>query len=306
MSGADKEAIHGEEGIRESSHISLLTTRHRKHADEWALVLVSDGLSPNVRRELEGFVLSVPLHEAERAADVISAYERENSERASPPEREIPAKGDAVTGLTVSAALLLFFFLTGPRDPAVIWFERGSADAEQILLGELWRTVTALTLHADLGHVLANALFGALFLSAVCGSLGAGVGCALALLSGAGGNLLNALFHGSHHASVGASTAVFGAVGLLSGLAVARRWRQQSRGRPWWVPVGAGLALLAMLGTTGERVDLWAHLFGLLVGGALGIPVGFALPRPPETLVQWIFGSIAFVALLYCWGLALD
>jgi hypothetical protein len=38
----------------------------------------------------------------------------------------------------------------------------------------------------------------------------------------------------------------------------------------------------------------------------LGIPVGFALPRPPRTLVQWIFGSIAFVALLYCWGLALD
>jgi membrane associated rhomboid family serine protease len=283
-----------------------LTTRQRKHADEWALVLISDGLSPNVRRELEGFILSVPLHEAERAADVIAAYERENRERVSRPEPEIPAKGDAVTGLTVSAALLLFFFLTGPRNPAVIWFERGSADAEKILLGEIWRTVTALSLHADLGHALANALFGALFLSAVCGSLGAGVGCALILLSGAGGNLANALFQHSHHVSVGASTAVFGAVGLLSGLAVARRRRQQSTGRPWWVPVGAGLALLAMLGTTGERVDIWAHLFGLLVGGALGIPVGFALPRPPRTLVQWIFGSIAFVALLYCWGLALD
>jgi membrane associated rhomboid family serine protease len=283
-----------------------LATRQRKHADEWALVLISDGLSPNVRRELEGFILSVPLHEAERAADVIAAYERENRERASRPEPEIPAKGDAVTGLTVSAALLLFFFLTGPRNPAVIWFERGSADAEKILLGEIWRTVTALSLHADLGHALANALFGALFLGAVCGSLGAGVGCALILLSGAGGNLANALFQHSHHVSVGASTAVFGAVGLLSGLAVARRRRQQSTGRPWWVPVGAGLALLAMLGTTGERVDLWAHLFGLLVGGALGIPAGFALPRPPRSLVQWIFGSIAFLAVFYCWGLALD
>jgi len=283
-----------------------LTTRQRKHADEWALVLISDGLSPNVRRELEGFVLSVPLDEAERAANVISAYERENRERASPPEREIPAKGDAVTGLTVSAALLLFFFLTGPRNPAVIWFERGSADAERILLGELWRTVTALSLHADLGHALANALFGALFVSAVCGALGAGVGCALVLFSGAGGNLVNALVQNSHHVSVGASTAVFGAVGLLSGLAVARRWRQLSPRRHAWVPIGAGLAILAMLGTTGARVDLWAHLFGLLAGGALGIPVGFALPRPPGPLVQWILGSAAFVAVLYCWGLALD
>ena len=177
------------------------------------------------------------------------------------------------------------------------WFERGSADAERILLGELWRTVTALTLHADIAHVLANALFGALFLSAVCGALGPGVGCALVLLSGAGGNLANALFQSSHHVSVGASTAVFGAVGLLSGLAVARRRRQRSLRRHAWVPIGAGLAILAMLGTTGTRVDLWAHLFGLLVGGALGIPVGFALPRPPGPLVQWILGGAALMAL---------
>ncbi|MBW2494146.1 MAG: rhomboid family intramembrane serine protease [Deltaproteobacteria bacterium] len=286
--------------------MTLLKTRRRKHVDEWALVLTSDGLSPSVRREPEGFALSVPIDEAERAAEVIAAYERENRERLSRPEREAPAKGDLVTGLGVSAALLLFFFFTGPRNPAVIWFERGSADAEKILLGEIWRSVTALCLHADLGHALANALFGALFVSAVCGALGAGVGCALILLAGAGGNLANALFQHAHHVSVGASTAVFGAVGILSGLAVAQRRRQQSTGRPWWVPVGAGLALLAMLGTTGERVDLWAHLFGLLAGGALGIPAGFWLLRPPRPLVQWAFGGVAFLTLLYCWGLALD
>jgi membrane associated rhomboid family serine protease len=292
--------------IRESPYIPLRVTRQRKLADEWALVLTSDGLSPNLRREPEGFVLSVPADEVERASDVLSAYESENLARDARRERDAPAPVNAFAGISVSSALLLFFFLTGPRNPAVIWFERGSADAEQILQGEVWRTVTALSLHADLGHALANALFGALFLGAVCGPLGVGVGCALTLLSGAGGNLVNALFQGSQHVSVGASTAVFGAVGLLSGLAVAQRRRQRSPGRPWWVPVGAGLALLAMLGTTGERVDLWAHLFGLLVGGALGIPVGFALPRTPGRLVQWISGSIAILAVLYCWGIALD
>ena len=296
---------HGGYRIGESSDISLRVTRQRKLVDEWALVLAADGLSPSVRRGPEGFILDVPADEAERAADALSAYESENRDHASRRDPEPVAAGNAFAGLAVSAALLVFFFLTGPRSPAVIWFERGSADAERILLGELWRTVTALTLHADFGHALANALFGALFLSAVCGALGSGVGCALVLLSGAGGNLANALFQGSHHVSVGASTAVFGAVGLLSGLAVARR-RRHARGRPSWVPIAAGLAILAMLGTTGARVDLWAHLFGLLAGGALGIPVGFALPRPPEPLVQWLLGGTALTAVLYCWALALQ
>jgi membrane associated rhomboid family serine protease len=275
-------------------------------------VLEAEGLSPSVRSGPEGFALGIPADEAERAADIISAYESEKRDRESRREQESQrepepvAAGGVVAGLAVAAALLVFFFLTGPRNATVIWFERGSADAERILLGELWRTVTALTLHADFAHVLANALVGAVFLSAVCGALGAGVGCALVLLSGAGGNLANALFQSSHHLSVGASTAVFGAVGLLSGLAVARRRRQQSLRRHAWVPIGAGLAILAMLGTTGERVDLWAHLFGLLVGGVLGIPVGFALRRPPGPLAQWAFGGAALMAVLYCWGLALD
>ena len=265
-------------------------------------MLASADLSARVRRDPEGFALCVPVHEADRALEVLSAYESENSEPRRDPEPT--AGGNGYAALAVSAALLAFFLLTGPRSDTGVWFERGSADARAILQGELWRTVTALTLHADRGHVLANAIFGALFLGAVCTSLGAGVGFALVLLAGAGGNLLNALFQGSHHVSVGASTAVFGAVGLLSGLSVARR-RRRSQGRPWWVPMGAGLALLAMLGTTGERVDLWAHLLGLLVGVALGVPAGFAFPIPPRAAVQWLFGSGAFLVIAYSWTFAL-
>jgi membrane associated rhomboid family serine protease len=288
------------------SDTALRVTGQRKLVDEWALVLAADGLSPSVQRGPEGFVLGVPHDQAQRAVEVLSIYERENRDDESRREPEPVKAWSAYTALSVSAALLLFFLVTGPRNPAVIWFERGSADAERILLGELWRTVTALTLHADPLHALANALFGALFLSATGGALGAGVGCALVLLAGAGGNLANALFQGSHHVSVGASTAVFGAVGILSGLSVARWRRQRARARSAWIPVAAGLAILAMLGTTGARVDLWAHLFGLLAGGALGIPTGFALQRPPRSAVQRVLGSAALAVVLYCWALALD
>ena len=185
------------------------------------------------------------------------------------------------------------------------WFERGSADAQKILNGEFWRTVTALTLHADVVHALSNAIAVALFLGVVSSVLGIGLGAALMLMAGAGGNLANAFLHGSAHVSVGASTSIFGAVGLLGGVAVITRGRASSKRRVW-LPIAAAFALLAMLGTGGERVDIWAHLFGLLVGGVLGILVALTTPRPPGLAIQWACGGAAAAVLIYCWIIALQ
>jgi membrane associated rhomboid family serine protease len=186
----------------------------------------------------------------------------------------------------------------------VPWFERGSADADRILGGELWRTVTALTLHADIVHVLSNAIAAAIFLGAVYSMLGVGLGSALVLVAGAGGNLANALLHGSSHVSVGASTAIFAAVGLLGSFGMIRRRRATPRRRAW-LPVAAALALLAMLGTGGQRVDVLAHLFGFLLGGVLGILFAFVAPDPPGLGMQWLCGLTTLALLIYCWTLAL-
>jgi len=289
--------------MSETSEIVIRVAASRGIAEEWALVLVAEGLSPHVRAAREGFVLGVAVEEAERAAAALSAYERENP--AEPQQDEERAgSGPVWVGIGVAVALIGFFVLTGARSAMEQWFVRGSADAERILLGEVWRTVTALTLHADLGHVAANAVAGALFVGAVCRVLGPGLGCALVLLAGAGGNFLNAAFHGSQHISVGASTAVFGAVGVLAGLAVVRHRRKRARGRRMWVPFAAGLALLAMLGM-GKGVDLWAHLFGFLVGSLLGILIAFAVPRRPGRGVQWALGGGALAVVMWCWALAL-
>jgi membrane associated rhomboid family serine protease len=289
--------------MNETSDIPLRVAAERKLADEWALVLIAEGLSPSVRRSSEGYVLVVPAEEAERGVAILSSYERENPVE---PHEGDEAAGYAhvVTALAVAGALIGFFFVTGAGDSMVHWFQRGSADVERILYGEVWRTVTALTLHADIGHVLANAIAGAVFLAAVCRGLGPGLGCAVVLLAGAGGNYVNALFHGSFHVSVGASTSVFGAVGVLGGLGVVRRRRKGARGRLAWMPIVASLALLAMLGMGGERVDLWAHLFGFLVGGVMGVLVAFAVPRPPGLRVQWVLGGATLAVVLYCWTLA--
>jgi membrane associated rhomboid family serine protease len=152
---------------------------------------------------------------------------------------------------------------------------------------------------------VSNAVAAAVFLGAVSTVLGAGLGSALVLLAGAGGNLANAYFHGSPHVSIGASTSVFGAIGLLGALGMARRRRRALSRRRAWLPVAAALALLAMLGTEGQRVDVWAHLFGLLAGSALGTLVAFVAPRAPGSRIQWACGGAGVASLIYCWVLAL-
>ena len=84
-----------------------------------------------------------------------------------------------------------------------------------------------------------------------------------------------------------------------------RRRRQGVRGRQAWVPLAAGVALLVMLGTAGERVDLLAHLFGFLVGGVLGIIAALFVVRPPEVRVQWMLGIASFAVVILSWIVAL-
>ena len=273
-------------------------------AEDWALVLVALGFSPRVRKTRDGFVVNVPELELHRALAGLSAYDRENPPKLATPNERI-ASARLRSASTVAAMLLIFFFTTVLWNSAVPWFELGSADAAQILRGELWRAVTALTLHADAIHALSNAVAAVVFLSALYGMLGVGLGSALVLGAGAGGNLANALLQGPPHVSVGASTAIFGAVGMLGGLGMARLRRNGASRRRVWLPAAAALALLAMLGAGGPRVDVLAHLLGFLLGSICGIVFALVIRRPPAAGLQWAFGCAALGAVIGCWTLAI-
>ena len=291
--------------------IAIRTTRRRALADEWALVLVAEGLHPSLAGERGGFSLAVPDEEAERASALLEAWEREGRERAAVaaaaarPDPSLDPRA-ARHAIGVAAALVAFFLWTGPADPAVAWFARGTADAARVVGGEPWRAVTALTLHDDAAHVLGNAIAGALFLAGVFRAFGPGVGGALALAAGVGGNLANAWIHrGGVHLSIGASTAVFGALGLLAGRALVRGRALGAQGRRAWAPVAAALALLAMIGTEGEHVDLWAHACGLAIGSALGFAATLLHWSRARPAVQWSAGAAAVALLAASWSAAL-
>jgi membrane associated rhomboid family serine protease len=287
----------------QDGQVLVRVTADRQLASEWELTLIAQGLSPILWNDPEGVGLSVPEEEAERARAALSVFDGENVQRPPPPVERFRPEG-FFAGAVVGVVLLLVFIVT-THIQNVPWLARGSADARSILNGELWRIITALTLHADVAHALSNAAALALFAGAVSTMVGAGFGCALVLISGAFGNLINAIMQGSPHVTVGASTAVFGAVGLLGALAGARRRRLFGRRRAW-LPIAAAFALLGMLGTAGgARVDIWAHLFGLIAGTVLGLIAALLAPRSPRPTIQWACAIVAIATVVLCWAVAL-
>ncbi len=271
-------------------------------AEEWATVMAASGIGHRLALTSDGWAVVVLRDDGARATAVLKAYDEENRPRV---RRVDMPPGQSFIGLGIAVALLLlgFFALTGSRATGAAWFERGSASAERMLRGEMWRAVTALTLHADLAHVLGNAIACAVLIPPIAQALGPGTGLMVLLVSGAIGNVLTALVLNAPHNSVGASTLTFAAFGVLIARAIIARWRDEAAWRRSWVVIVAGVLLLAMLGTA-EGADVLAHVFGLLVGAAIGLSVSVIRPHPfaPATEGGLVAGAAAVV--LTCWWIA--
>ena len=269
------------------------TLATRREAEEAALVLTALGIEHLVEHDQDGWRLVVDGADAARAGAALDEVARERS----PSADAVPLRPITLAGVHVAVVLALIYLWTGARAGRSALFAAGEADARAILHGEWWRAVTALTLHADGMHLLGNALFVALFIGVLGGAVGTGVGLWITLVAGAGGNLLNAWFRAPLHQAVGASTAVFGAVGALSGVAAQARWRG-ARSTPPWVALGAGVALLAMLGSN-VASDVGAHALGFVVG----VPLGFGAAMLPRLGRAWqlTLSVLALMAVATAW-----
>jgi membrane associated rhomboid family serine protease len=207
-----------------------------------------------------------------------------------------------VVGLAFALAVLASHAFAHLLLPAEL-LERGAADAEQIVRGEWWRAVTALTLHADAAHAGGNALIGGLAVALLAHRLGPAAAAWVTLLAGAVANFTTALIHRSGHVAIGASGAVFGALGALAAAQLGTS-RGARRGRPW-LALAASAALLGFLGTS-KNSDLLAHAFGMLAGLLLGALAAPALRVPPRRrALQPALAALALLAVAGCWWLML-
>ena len=260
---------------------------------ERSVVLEAMGIAHEVQPMPDGrWALVVSDGDAPAAEAALAAWESENGPRSEPLAR--PDYGRTLAGAAAGLVLLAVAVHVG-LPPARSLVERGSADASRMLHGEWWRAATALTLHADLAHVAANAVALGIFLGAVARRLGPALATWLALAAGVAGNVLTALVARGDHVSIGASTAVFGALGTLSALQVPRRRA--------WLTLGVGVALLGFLGT-GARADLPAHLFGFAAGVTGGLAVRRMTP-PRRSLRQPAIALLAVAPIALAWWRAL-
>src|SRR5260370_15332188 len=171
---------------------AVRVTPERDQADEWAVVLAAGNIPHRLSPRLDGWALIVAARDAEAAREALDAYDRENIADTADvgADAVAPIRGAAVVGVAVGLLLIGFFAVTGTRASRSTWFERGGADAERIVAGEWWRTVTALTLHAHAPHVIGNAEASVVLVGAVSPQRCPGAGLCALLLAAAGGNPL--------------------------------------------------------------------------------------------------------------------
>lgn len=247
-------------------------------ANTYGLVLTSCGLSYSMVRSGSGWEIWVDETIHARALDLVAQYHAENPQQPPLDVQETQEHKKTYTGIWVSLILLACNVAVDMSGGIGKIAGQYGASAFDILNGDVYRTVTSLMLHANYPHLAGNMVGIAVFGTWVCNITGAGVGWLMILLTGILGNLANAALFKSGHNSIGASTAVFGAVGFLAAYQLHRKIKVADPRMKAWLPLAGGLALLAFLGS-GAHSDLTAHLFGFLAGIFLGLLYAMYLHR---------------------------
>ncbi len=284
----------------------LFDSDNQRACSDRILVLTSLQIPHELITDGARYALLVHESDLHRARHELYLYEQEN--RPQPKRRTgmLPAEHDPWPGaVAYIIVLLLCAWLAGESVFGKDWLAAGRVDGARIRDGEWWRVFTALTLHMDIGHLLGNLGFGAFFGFLAARVIGPGVTWLTVVLAAGLANSLNTALLISSHRSIGASTAVFAALGLVAGFVWRGRLMAQDRWPYRLGPIVGGIALLAYTGTGDESTDIGAHLAGFICGFGGGIVLTHFSSWFREARLQWLCGLAAPCILIGAWWLAL-
>lgn len=285
---------------------TVYRSARRRDCNERLLVLTAVGIEAFIVSLPGEYLLQVPAADEGFALRQLSQYEAEN--RAPPPPPPPPQHyPHAWVGcLGYALTLLGAAWMVSGGAVRLDAFELGELDAARVQAGEWWRAWTALTLHLDGPHLAANLGAGVWFGYLAGRQMGSGTAWLLGV-SGAGiANLIEGLLAPPEHRAVGASTAVFSILGMMSAYSWRERFALRQRWARRWGPLIAGVILLGWTGTAGEQTDVMAHLAGFVVGALLGATAALPAVRGfLGRLPQPLSGAAALASLAIAWAIAL-
>jgi rhomboid protease GluP len=250
-----------------------------REANEYALVVLAMNLDCWMRMEAGGQHFAIYAEPAFAVA-IREEFALYTEEQSTPKDRkpEVPLYHSGMEFFLLWAIGLVFVFMNQTELTEDRYCNSSIPLFEQ---GEWWRPFTSLFLHGDFPHLLGNILIGGIFCVMVAHTIGPLVGWLAILMSGTLGNIATAkYYYPEEFLSLGASTATFGALGLLVGSSVYLVWRSRSLRKIGGavIPIVAGAVLLGWFGAGGPQVDVLAHVMGFLMGAMLGLLI--ALVRP--------------------------
>ena len=301
------EAIFDDQGPEGIVLAEMARFSRLQDARERGLVVTTMDLPHWIVRHGKEYALCVEEAQRERVRAALEEFEADETTRTEERKVEPLVIPKAAVAFTALAMVALYFVQIGA---APKWIDRGVADDILIRSGHWWRCFTALTLHGDSEHLISNLSLALFAFAFVYARLGVGFGLLGTILGGALGNAINSVVHFSDaHRSLGSSTALFAALGLLSGTEIVARLQHKGRARwPLIVPIGAAIAFLGLFGGGGVkpdgtpipvgRVDLGAHLFGIAAGVMVGALFYYLGVRAQTSKTGQIAAGVCAVFLL--------
>jgi len=128
---------------------------------------------------------------------------------------------------------------------------------------ELWRLITAMFIHGDILHLFSNMIGLLLFGATLENNLSKFKFLAIYFISGLIGNIFSLILLPINTISLGASGGVFGLIGAAFVLIAMEKDRSL-------ILIGVIYLSYFIFTSLAPGINLWAHLFGLLIGILFG------------------------------------
>lgn len=274
-----------------------------KQIRDYTLVLLSQGIVHRLERTEEGpFEIYVTPENEKKATYQLRLYRREN-----PPKEDNPP-------LPLAVSLQPIWVLLAPVVCTMADFgglvqkmhALGISDADRVLRGEWWRTITALTLHADARHLVGNLISGYIVLNLMSYRIPLARMAPFLALASVIANFGVALTVQTDYRALGYSTFVFAAMGALAVIEFRLMPRETHGLLRRFAPLCGAMSLAVFLGL-GENADILGHAYGFIAGAVCGLIPKKKMLRwgAPTTVTDLAWVVLYFGIFALGWKLAL-